>query len=170
MHRNVALVVVGLLAALPAARLVTAQTPAPEVQAKAPAAPLSYLFVQTAKKIDYKDGVMTLHDVSPQTIFFTDRPNRVVGHVPTDKFVARWTEDKSPNGFVANPPNAAVTVFQPDGPKTAIVALTNPRYDGNSVAYTVRVLQGIGPAEPGEGVLFIDSYPAWAAEAFSHKY
>jgi hypothetical protein len=146
--------------------LVTAQTQAPEAQSKAPAAPPSFLFVQTAKKIDYKDGVMTLYDVSPQTMFFTDRPNRVVGQVLTDRFVTRWTQDKSPNGFATNPPNAAVTVFQPDGPKTAIVALTNPRYDGKNIAYNVQVLQGIGAAQPAEGVLFIDNYGGWAQEAF----
>jgi hypothetical protein len=161
MSRKVILVLaaVALCASLAAGRLVTAQT-------QAPAAPASFLFVQTAKKIDYKDGVITLYEVPPQTMFFTDRPQRVVGQVPTDRFVKRWIEDKSPNGFAVNPPNAAVTVFQPDGPKTAIVALTNPRYDGNNLAYNVQVLQGIGPAQPAEGVIFIDNYDGWAQQAF----
>src|SRR5262245_59063054 len=127
MNRKVALVLSGMaLSALyPVAQLATAQTRTAEAQTKAPATQPSFLFVQTAKKIDYKDGVMTLYDVPPQTMFFTDRPNRVVGQVLTDKFVARWTEDKGPNGFAANPPNAAVTVFQAGGPKTAIVELSS---------------------------------------------
>jgi hypothetical protein len=127
----------------------------------------SFLFVQSAKKIDYKDGVMTLYDVPKQTMFFTDRPNRVVGNLPTDKFVARWTTDTSPGGFVSNPPNAAVTVFQPDGAKTAIVELSSPRLDGNKLSYNVKVLQGIASAQPAEGVLFIDNYGGWAASAFN---
>src|SRR5262245_29977665 len=97
MMKKVALVVtaIAVLALYPAAKLVTAQTQP------------SFLFVQSAKKIDYKDGVMTLYDVPKQTMFFTDRPNRVVGNLPTDRFVARWTTDKGPNGFASNPPNAA---------------------------------------------------------------
>jgi hypothetical protein len=145
-----------LAALYPAARLAYAQAAKP-----------SFLFVQSAQKIDYKDGVMTLHDVPNQTIFFTDRPNRVVGNLPTDKFVARWTEDKSPGGFAVNPPNAAVTLFQPDGAKTAIVELTNPRMDGNKLSYNVKVLQGIASAQPSQGVVFIDNYTGWAADAFN---
>src|SRR5262245_60908574 len=160
------LAAMALCASLVAAKLVTAQTQTPQTQATTPDAPPSFLFVQTAGKIDYKDGVMTLYDVPPQTMFFTDRPRRVVGQVPTDRFVMRWTEDKSPNGFAVNPPNAAVTVFQPDGPKTAIVALTNPRYDGKNLAYNVQILQGIGGAQAAEGVVFIDNYGGWAQQAF----
>jgi hypothetical protein len=149
-----AIAVLGLL--YPAARLATAQ-PQP-----------SLLFVQSAQKIDYKNGVMTLYGVPAQTMFFTDRPNRVVGNLPTNTFVARWTTDKGPNGFATNPPNAAVTVFEPGGAKTAIVELTNPRLDGNNLSYNVKVLQGIGSAQPAEGVLFIDNFSeAWANNAFA---
>ena len=158
MKKRVAFVLmtaITVLALYPAARLAIAQ------------AKPSFLFVQSAKKIDYKDGVMTLYDVPKQTMFFTDRPNRVVGNLPTDKFVARWTTDTSPGGFASNPPNAAVTVFQPDGAKTAIVELSNPRLDGNKLSYNVKVLQGIASVQPAEGVLFIDNYGGWAASAFN---
>jgi hypothetical protein len=157
MNKRVAVVLMTVIAALalyPAARLAIAQSKP------------SFLFVQSAKKIDYKDGVMTLYDVPKQTMFFTDRPNRVVGNLPTDRFVARWTTDTSPGGFKSNPPNAAVTVFQPDGAKTAIVELSSPRLDGNKLSYNVKVLQGIASAQPAEGVLFIDNYGGWAERAF----
>ena len=166
MNKKVALIQVGigvLLALYPVAKLATAQ---PKPQA-------SLLFVQMAQKIDYKktdaaSGVMTLYDVPTQTMFFTDRPNRVVGNVPTSAFVTRWTTDKGPNGFATNPPNAAVTVFQPDGAKTAIVELRNPRLDGNKLSYDVRVLQGISSTQPAEGVVFIDNFSeAWANNAFA---
>jgi hypothetical protein len=157
MGRRVAIVLflIAVLAAYPAARLATAETKP------------SFLFVQSAKMIDYKNGVMTLHGVPAQTMFFTDRPHRVVGNVPTDKFVARWTTDTGPNGFATVPPNAAVTVFRPDGAKTAIVELSNPRLDGNKLSYDVKVLQGIASLQPAEGVLFIDNYTGWAADAFN---
>ena len=166
MNRKVPLILaaIGLLLALyPVAKLATAQ---PKPQA-------SLLFVQMAQKIDYKktdaaSGVMTLYDVPTQTMFFTDRPNRVVGNVPTSAFVTRWTTDKGPNGFATNPPNAAVTVFQSDGAKTAIVELSNPRLDGNKLSYDVKVLQGISSTQPAEGVVFIDNFSeAWANNAFA---
>ena len=166
MTRKVALIPVAigvLLALYPVAKLATAQ---PKPQA-------SLLFVQMAQKIDYKktdaaSGVMTLYDVPTQTMFFTDRPNRVVGNVPTSAFVTRWTTDKGPNGFATNPPNAAVTVFQSDGAKTAIVELSNPRLDGNKLSYDVKVLQGISSTQPAEGVVFIDNFSeAWANNAFA---
>ena len=166
MNRRVALIpaaIGALLALYPVAKLATAQ----------PKPAASLLFVQMAQKIDYKktdasSGVMTLYDVPTQTMFFTDRPNRVVGNVPTSAFVSRWTTDKGPNGFATNPPNAAVTVFQSDGAKTAIVELSNPRLDGNKLSYDVKVLQGISSTQPAEGVVFIDNFSeAWANNAFA---
>ena len=166
MNKKLTLILVAigaLLVLYPAAKLATAQ----------PKAQPSLLFVQMAQKIDYKktdatNGVMTLYDVPSQTMFFTDRPNRTVGNVPTSAFVNKWTADKGPNGFATNPPNAAVTVFQSDGAKTAIVELRNPRLDGNKLSYDVKVLQGISSTQPAEGVLFIDNFSeAWANNAFA---
>jgi hypothetical protein len=147
-----------LLAVYPAARLATAQSPQ---------AATSYLFVQSAKTVDYKDGVLTLYDMPRHTIFFSDRPNRVVGNMPTEKFVTRWATEKGPNGFATVPPNAAITVFQSDGPKTAIVELSTPRIEGNNLSYKVKVLQGAAFTQPAEGVLFIDDYTGWAQQAFA---
>ena len=156
MNRKMTLILIGIavLALYPAARLATAQTKP------------SFLFVQSAKMIDYKDGVITLHNVPAQTMFFSDRPNRIVGNLPTDKFVAKWMTDKGQNGFATVPPNAAVTVFQADGAKTAIVELSNPQLNGSSLSYNVKVLQGIPSTQPAEGVLFIDDYTGWAKQAF----
>jgi hypothetical protein len=166
MHKRVAIILSAavVLALYPTAKLVTEQTRA---LAQPKAAPPSLLFVQTATRIDYKDGVMTLYGVPAQTMYFTDRPNRVVGNLPTDRFVSKWTTDKSPNGFATVPPNAAVTLFQPDGPKTAIVELSNPRLDGDNLSYSVKVLQGIASAQPAAGVVFIDNWDGWAERAFA---
>jgi hypothetical protein len=160
MYRRVASFLVGgavLLALYPAVRIATAQQQA-----------TSLLFVQTAQKIDYKDGVMTLYGVPAQTMFFTDRPQRVVGNIGTDQFVAKWTTDTSPNGFAKDPPNAAVSVFEPGGVKSAIVELTNPRLNGDNLSYNVKVLQGTASTQAAAGVVFIDNFgfPSWAQNAF----
>jgi hypothetical protein len=47
--------------------------------------------VASYKKTDASSGVMTLYDAPSQTMFFTDRPNRIVGNVPTNAFVTKWT-------------------------------------------------------------------------------
>ena len=48
-------------------------------QTKAPPKDAKYLFVQTAKNVAFKDGVLTLKDASPMTAFFSERPKRIVG-------------------------------------------------------------------------------------------
>ena len=149
----------------------TTQAKAPEVQ-----------FVQVAKNVTFKDGVLTLGDASPMTTFFSDRPQRLTGQLRNDLFAKLWNEGK--NGFKDDPPNAALTVFNPVGkPNQAIVVLTNPRLDGKNIHFDVRTLKGEIPAQGGESTLFIDGYqtpcnsglnnawlseyPCWAATAFS---
>ena len=41
------------------------------------------MFVQTAQSIAGGDGMVTLRGVSPSTLYFSDRPQRVVGHMKT---------------------------------------------------------------------------------------
>src|SRR5262245_22502641 len=150
----------------------TAQSKAPEVQ-----------FVQSASNVSFKDGVLTLKDASPMTVFFSDRPERLTGQVRNDLFAKLWSEGK--NSFKNDPPNAALSVFSPQGrPAQAIVVLSNPRVDGKNILYDARALKGDIPAQGAESTLFIDGYggapcnsdannpaysdmPCWAATAFS---
>jgi len=116
------------------------------------------------------------------TTFFSDRPERLTGQVRNDAFANLWNEGK--NGFKDNPPNAALTVFNPEGkPNQVIVVLTNPRLDGKNILFNARTLKGEIPAQGGESALFIDGYqtpcnsdlnspsfanlPCWAATAFT---
>ena len=39
------------------------------------------LFVQTAASMTSDRGTITLHGVSPSTLYFADRPQREVGHM-----------------------------------------------------------------------------------------
>jgi hypothetical protein len=172
MKKSALLVVAPLC--LVATHFAAAQTMAP---AKAP----EFLFVQTAKDIAYKDGVLTLHDVSPVTVFFSDRPQRIVGHVRNDLFLKKWAEGG--NSFKSDPPNAVLSVFNDKTPPTgAVVVLNNPRLSGNNLTYDVQTLKGALPTTGIEGTLFIDDsggycdpgydrgdpgYPCWAQKAFA---
>jgi hypothetical protein len=150
---------------------VTGQAKPPQVQ-----------FVQTAGSVAFKDGVLTLKDASPMTVFFSDRPERLTGQVRNDLFAGLWSEGK--NSFKSDPPNAALSVFNPQGqPAQAVVVLSNPRLDGRNIHYNARVLTGAIPPAGAESTLFIDGYgapynsgqnnpaysdyPCWAATAFS---
>ncbi|MCU0923524.1 MAG: hypothetical protein MUF16_24905, partial [Burkholderiaceae bacterium] len=54
-----------------------------------------FLFVQNAGSMTYANGKLTLRGVSPVTIFFTDRPERIAGNMPTKAFVPFWSEGKN---------------------------------------------------------------------------
>src|SRR5215813_8234654 len=121
-------------------------------QSKAPPKNVQFLFVQTTKHVAFKDGVLTLQDVSPVTAFFSDRPNRIVGQVRNDLFLKQWTDGK--NSFKSDPPNAFLTVFnEKTRPAGAIIALSNPRSTGNSLQYDARILKGTPPANGIESTL-----------------
>jgi hypothetical protein len=168
-------------AALLIAALCAPSPPPAAAQVKAPAKAAEFLFVQTAKNVAYRDGVLTLQGVSPVTVFFSDRPERIVGHVRNDVFFREWAEGH--NSFKNDPPNAVLSIV--DGktrPTGAVVVLNNPRVDGNNLFYDVRALSGTLPTTGGEGTLFIDGssgycdpgydrgdpgYPCWAQKAFA---
>jgi hypothetical protein len=112
------------------------------------------LFVQTAKNVSFANGSMTLHGVDPMTICFTDRPERIAGHMPTTKIIPMWGEGK--NSFTADPPNATLSMFSGDNVSNVVVTLRNPRLSGDDLTYEVRSLEGTPPAQGGACSLFID--------------
>ena len=65
---------------------------------------VQYLFVQSAHSVTFSGDTMTLHGVSPTTLFFSDRPERIAGHGSTEEYVKNWS--KGDDSFAADPPNA----------------------------------------------------------------
>jgi hypothetical protein len=112
------------------------------------------LYVQTAHGIGYEDGKLTLQTLAPTTLFFSDRPDRVTGHITSREFVETW--DKGPDSFASNPPNAVLSVFHPDGVSDIVVELQDPVLSGSELTYTVEILDGEMPASGGPISLFID--------------
>jgi hypothetical protein len=49
---------------------------------------------------------LTLSDINPSVVMFTDRPARSAEAIPTAAFIKDWGI-KGKNGFMADPPNAA---------------------------------------------------------------
>jgi hypothetical protein len=117
------------------------------------------MFVQTAQGIDSDGGTLTLRGVTPSTLYFSDRPQRVVGHMTTADFVDLWAIGD--NSFEADPPNAVLSFLAPgaDVPDDAVVVLTKPNLDGaGDLAYSIEVLEGTVPAHTGPVTLFIDPF------------
>jgi hypothetical protein len=114
------------------------------------------LFVQSAHGLTTSNGTVTFHGLAHSTLFFADRPQRVVGHLSSKKFVSQWGDGE--NSFAEDPPNAVVS-FLEDGdatPEEVTVTIRDPQIDGDTLTYKVDVLDGKLPARSGPCALFID--------------
>jgi hypothetical protein len=153
-----------------------------------------FLFVQLADSGTWEpksgeDGtfLLTLQGTGEQTLYFSDRPERIVGTVPTDQFLDEL-------GFTpVNPPNAAVVVTTLDGERDVLVVeLLNPVYtrsfgdDGEEIltyeAIVLDTYEGTGlsewvsapdddqlPREFSSVSLFIDDCPEDFMVCYSNK-
>ncbi len=113
------------------------------------------LFVQTAQEASLAGGVLKLSDVGPSTLYFSDRPERIVGHIPTDVFVAEW--GKGEDSFATDPPNAALSILSGPEAQEIVVVLKAPRLEKNDLVYDVEVLEGKKTASGSASSLFIDT-------------
>ena len=117
------------------------------------------MFVQTAQGIESDGKTLTLRGVTPSTLYFSDRPQRVVGHMTTTDFVDLWAIGD--NSFESDPPNAVLSFLEPgaDVPEDAVVVLKQPNLDGaGELSYSIDVLEGTVPAKTGPVTLFIDPF------------
>ena len=114
------------------------------------------LFVQSAHGLTTSKGSVTFHGLAHATLFFADRPQRVVGHLTNRKFVDQWGEGE--DSFADDPPNAVLS-FLEDGdtvPEEVTMTISDPHLDGDTLTYTVDILDGMLPASSGPCSLFID--------------
>jgi len=114
-----------------------------------------FLFVQYAESATLSEGVLTLKGVVPETLYFSDRPHRIVGRVTTGKFVKSW--DEGEGSFSEIPPNAVLAVMHKPVPLDLIVVLKNPVLEGDTLTYQVEVLDGPDSGEGEASALFIDT-------------
>jgi hypothetical protein len=146
----VGLVVVSTILAVELPRVGQAADPALDKEKK-----VQMLFVQTAKGATLLNGKLTLKGVSPMTVYFSDRPTRVAGHLATGEMIPLWSEGK--DSFLKDPPNATLSAFTADGKvANVVVELRNPAFSGEQMTYEVRVLQGTLPDNAEAASLFVD--------------
>jgi hypothetical protein len=132
-----------------------AATAAPLKPSFAQAKEGEFLFVQNAKSMTYDKGRLTLKGISPVTVFFTDRPERIAGNMATSVFVPFWSEGK--DSFAKDNPNANLSILEKDKYVADIVlTLAKPKLSGEDLSYEVKVLEGSLPPKGGPVSLFID--------------
>jgi hypothetical protein len=130
--------------------------PALAQAAQEPAKQADFLFVQTARRVsfDRTTGRISLHDVSPVTLFFSDRPERIAGNMRTAAFVPFWSKGK--DSFLSDPPNADISILEGETLRQVVAVLQAPRLEGEVLSYGAKVLQGEVPAAGSDVSVFID--------------
>jgi hypothetical protein len=118
------------------------------------------MFVHSAEdlKVDPAAGTFRLVKVSQQTLYFSDRPQRIAGHLTMADYLKEWTSAAGKDNFGADPPNAALSVYEPGQADNTLVVvkITNPVVDGADLIYSYKIIKGTMPARGGATSLFID--------------
>ena len=149
------LVAAGLSLAV-AGGVATMATATAPVAKTAPAKEGEFLFVQTSKGMtwDAGTGTLALTGVSPTTLFFTDRPNRVAGNMTTASFVPFWSKGK--DSFSKDPPNADISILENGKLQQVVVELKSPALKGDTLTYNATIIAGKMPAKGANVAVFID--------------
>jgi hypothetical protein len=118
------------------------------------------MFVHSAEdlKVDPAAGTLRLVKVSQQTLYFSDRPQRIAGHLTMADYLKEWTSAAGKDNFGADPPNAALSVYEPGQANNTLVVIkiTNPVVDGADLIYSYKIIKGTMPSRGGATSLFID--------------
>jgi hypothetical protein len=114
----------------------------------------AFLLVQSSDGFEYDGERMTLLGTSPTTIFFSDRPDRIAGHMPLEK-AYEWGRSGD-DSFLADPPNATLSILEAGEIGNVVVTMSDAIIDGDTVSFAVNVLEGDLPARGGPNTLFID--------------
>ena len=119
---------------------------------------MTSVFVQTATAMEHVIGGVILRGVAPSTLFFSDRPQRFVGHLATTDFVGLWGAGE--DSFAANPPNAVLAFLGQDAstPEGVVLEIRDPVLRGEELTYRATVLDGALPAWVEGCTLFIDPF------------
>ena len=158
-RHGVGAVAVGTLATARVVQTSSAQEATPNAPVASPAAEpekTDFLFVQSfgAGSIAAGDGgnlTLTADHLTGQTLYFSDRPERIVGTVSTERFLgagrdAAGTPEPGLGFTPADPPNAALVFDSAAGEDTPgdalVVELIDPTYDPatGQATYELRVL------------------------------
>lgn len=116
--------------------------------------PVPSLFVLNADSATLAGGKLTLTGFSPNAIVFADRPVRAAGHLETKQFIDTWNQGE--DNFGIDPPNATISLLDGSTVADAVVTISDPVIQGDTLTFTAVVLEGSLDAAKGMAALFID--------------
>ena len=145
MHKRLLLMLLIALSGLPVARA--------EDTTK-----VQLMFVQTADSLKADDTTLRLVHVNQQTLYFSDRPARIAGHLTMPAYMDEWKAGAGPDNFANDPPNATLSVYEPgqNENKLTVVKISHPVIEGNDLVYRYKLIEGAMPRAGGPTALFID--------------
>jgi OmpA family len=118
------------------------------------------MYVQSAEdlRVDAAKSTLRLVKVNPQTLYFSDRPQRIAGNIKMSDYLKTWKEGR--DNFGADPPNATLSIYEPGRTEPTLVVVTRkkPNVDGADLLYTYKIVEGTMPAGGGTTSVFIDWY------------
>ena len=119
---------------------------------------IQLMFVQTADDFKADGKTLRLINVGQQTLYFSDRPVRVAGHLTMPAYMDEWKAGEGPDNFGSDPPNATLSVYEPGRHDNtlAVVEISHPVIDGKDLVYNYKLINGTMPKGGGATALFID--------------
>ncbi len=118
----------------------------------------TFLFVQSAKEGSFDGKTLALKDTAPHTVYFSDRPYRIVGSLQSNKFAQEWNDKNNKDSFAKDAPNAWISHYDKNGKMgSAIVQISSIKISGNSISYRAKILEGKLPKSMKSVSLVIDS-------------
>lgn len=114
-----------------------------------------FLYVVSGASGSVDGDVLTLDGV-PSVVYFSDRPDRIAGHLDLGAFTKLWSSELG--GFGQVPPNAVLAMLS-DGNEGVVLELLDVSADSDGLHFDVEVLEGSTLLEGsfGQASLFIDS-------------
>jgi hypothetical protein len=119
---------------------------------------IQLMFVQTADSLKADGKTLRLVNVGQQTLYFSDRPARVAGHLTMPAYMDEWKAGEGRDNFAADPPNATLSVYESGHNENTltVVEISHPVIDGKDLIYSYKVIEGAVPKAAGPTALFID--------------
>lgn len=122
----------------------------------------SLLFVVNAAEGDLTKDTLTLRDVSDAVVYFSDRPERIAGHITLEQFFHYW--HNSPDNFDHDPPNAVLSIVgHGHAYDNVVIVLKKAVLDGTTLTFDIDILSG---SVPESGALHFEDAPLFIDGGF----
>src|SRR6266576_5061055 len=102
---------------------------------------IQLMFVQTADDLKADGNTLRLVNVGQQTLYFSERPARVAGHLTMPAYLDEWKAGEGPDNFSSDPPNATISVYESGNHENTLAAvkISHPEIDGTALVHNYKL-------------------------------